>query len=638
MNFKIILMLFFTIVSVNLGVAQNLVTNGDFSNYNTNCNDYSFAFTTTSNNCVPNWNSFSGSPSLHGVSSNPHAWMWSGGSTNHYESIQTPIAFETGKCYAVSFKVRTNDRGNQDISDHGTINVRAVNFQNGNILNEQTIFSNTIGTYLGNNWHLVTTTFTPNANYARLLINPLYTGGVKQAEMAIDDIVIEESQSLSVDFHFEDSDSNTKDAFCDGETILLNGSASQGEVRYFIDAWRRPTGSTGSFQYVSGLGWTTGQLQTVNLTTLFAGNNVNFEVGYEYEIKVALGNDCIGWLPLTKRFTVLPNVGLDSNFIMNTSCAGNGTITVQVTATNPNAYQWWGLFETPTSVANGGTQIGPIQGGTTVTFSGLSRTKNYYIKHGVWKDADENCYPWQETRKIIPSSVSWAGYTTDFALSVSSNFNGQVSVNVQADSNPVSVYHGWQVYDVNHNVISGFCCNSDIASFQGLLINTWYYVKHGIWNDCKEWQETRKYFRVQIQESENNIGGFILETKEYPFEPDSAYTKEINELVNSGTIYELYEEYERENSSDDKDTNLSKLEMYPNPVQSGNTLTISGSFNDPIKSIELVELSGKSTSLSFSVQKENIILEIDSRISKGMYFVRIIRNSGEVITQQLAIQ
>lgn len=484
---------------------------------------------------------------------------------------------------------------------------------------------------------MVTTTFTPNANYARLLINPLYTGGVKQAEMAIDDIVIEE-QNLEVDFHFEDTDANTKDTFCDGETILLNGSASQGEVRYFIDAWRRPTGSTGSFQYVSGLGWTTGQLQTVNLTTLFAGNNVNFEAGYEYEIKVALGNDCIGWLPLTKRFTVLPNVGLDSNFIMNTSCAGNGTITVQVTATNPNAYQWWGLFETPTSIANGGTQIGPIQGGTTVTFSGLSRTKNYYIKHGVWKDADENCYPWQETRKIIPSSVSWAGYTADFALSVSSNFNGQVSVNVQADSNPVSVYHGWQVYDVNHNVISGFCCNSDVASFQGLLINTWYYVKHGIWNDCKEWQETRKYFRVQIQESENNIGGFILETKEYPFEPDSAYTKEINELVNSGAIYELYEEYERENSSDDKNTDLSKLEMYPNPVQSGNTLTISRSFNDPIKSIELVELSGKSTSLSFSVQKENILLEIDSRVSKGMYFVRIIRNSGEIITQQLAIQ
>ncbi|WP_405208230.1 T9SS type A sorting domain-containing protein [Aquimarina sp. LLG6339-5] len=637
MNFKNILLLFFTIVSVNLGVAQNLVTNGDFSNYNTNCNDYSFAFTTTSNNCVPNWNSFSGSPSLHGVSSNPHAWMWSGGSTNHYESIQTPIAFENGKCYAVSFKVRTNDRGNQDISDHGTINVRAVNFQNGTILNEQTIFSNTIGTYLGNNWHLVTTTFTPNANYARLLINPLYTGGVKQAEMAIDDVVIEE-QNLEVDFHFEDTDANTKDAFCDGETILLNGSASQGEVRYFIDAWRRPTGSTGNFQYVSGLGWTTGQLQTVNLTTLFAGNNVNFEAGYEYEIKVALGNDCIGWLPLTKRFTVLPNVGLDSNFIMNTSCAGSGTITVQVTATNPNAYQWWGLFETPTSIANGGTQIGPIQGGTTVTYSGLSRTKNYYIKHGVWKDADENCYPWQETRKIIPSSVSWAGYTTDFALSVSSNFNGQVSVNVQADSNPVSVYHGWQVYDVNHNVISGFCCNSDVASFQGLLVNTWYYVKHGIWNDCKEWQETRKYFRVQIQESENNIGGFILETKEYPFEPDSAYTKEINELVNSGAIYELYEEYERENSSDDKNTNAPKLEMYPNPVQSGNTLTISGSFNDPIKTIELVELSGKSTSLSFSVQKESIHLEIDSRVSKGMYFVRIIRNSGEVITQQLAIQ
>ncbi|WP_299432005.1 T9SS type A sorting domain-containing protein [uncultured Aquimarina sp.] len=642
MNFKNILLLFFTIVSVNLGLGQNLVQNGDFSNYNTNCNNYSSAFTTNNANCVPSWNSFSGSPSLHGVPSNPHAWMWSGaiqtnpGFRTHYESIQTPAAFEQGKCYTVSFKVKTGDQGIQDISDNGTINLRAVNFQNGNILNEQTVFSNTIGTYLGNNWHTVTTTFTPNTNYSRLLVNPLYTGNAKQAEMAIDDIVIEE-KNLVVDFHFEDTAAKIKDTFCEGETILLNGSASQGELNYFVDAWRRPTGSIGSFQYVSGLGWTSGQIQTVNLTTLFAGNNVNFEAGYEYEIKVAIGNGCIGWLPLTKRFTVLANVALDSNFTMNASCAGDGTITVQVTATNSNAYQWWGLFETSISTTNGGTQVGPIQGGTTVNFTGLSRTKNYYIKHGVWKDADENCYPWQETRKIVPNSVSWAGYTTDFTIGLTSIGN-QVSVNLQANANPVSVYHGWEVYDVNHNVISGFCCNSDVASFQGLWINTWYYVKHGIWNDCKEWQETRRYFRVQIQESENNIGGFILETKEYPYEPDSNYTKEINELVNSGAIHEVYEEYERETSFDDRATSKEKIEMYPNPIQMGQTLTIATSSNDGIQKIELVELSGKSRPLSFVKQKDMVLVEIDTRVYKGMYFIRIIKNSGEVITQQLAIQ
>ncbi|MGY3793813.1 T9SS type A sorting domain-containing protein [Aquimarina sp. 433] len=637
MKLKNILSLFFMIASIYLGISQNLVLNGDFSQYDVNCNDFSFGFTGSANtNCVDDWNSYSGSPSLHGVSSNPHAWMWSGGTNDHYESIQTPVAFEQGKCYAVSFKVKTNDRGNQDISDHGTVNLRAVNFQNGSIDTEQTIFSNTIGTYLGNNWHTVTTTFTPNANYSRLLINPLYTGGVKQAEMAIDDIMIQESQNLSVDFHFEDTAGTHKNTFCEGETILLNGSASQGEIHYFIDAWRRPSGSLGSFQYVSGLGWTAGQLQTVNLTNLFAGNNVNFEAGYEYEIKVALGNDCIGWLPLTKRFTVLPNAALDPDFTMNASCAGNGTITIQATATTTNAYQWWGLFETATSTTTGGTQVGPIQGGTSVTFSGLSRTKNYYIKHGVWKDSDKNCYPWQEARKIVPNSVSWVGYTTDFTLSLSAS-GGLVNVNLQADPNPVSVYHGWQVYDVNHNVISGFCCNSDIASFSGLSTNTWYYIKHGIWNDCKEWQETRRYFRVQIQESENNTGGFVLETKEYPFEPDSAYTKEINELINSGVIFELFEEYE-EGSFVEDDKEISKIEMYPNPVPAGRVLTITTSTAADIQHVELVTFTGKSASISFKKEKNMILLDIDAKTPKGMYFVRIIKDSGEVITRQLAIQ
>lgn len=631
-----ILLLLFIVVFSNWGISQNLVLNGNFSQYDPSCPDFSFAFgNQASNNYVTSWNSFSGSPSLHGAPANPNAWMWSAG--GGFEAIKTTVAFEQGKCYAVSFKVRTNDRNNQNISDNGTINLRAVNLQGANIQNQQGIFTNTIGAYLGNNWNVVTTTFTPNSNYTTLLINPLYTGAGSQAEMTIDDIVVEEKK-LEVDFHFEDSSRTEKNTFCDGETILLNGTASQGEINYFIDAWRRPVGSTGNFQYVSGLGWSSGQLSTVNLTTLFSGNNVNFEPGYEYEIKIALGNECVSWLPLTKRFTVLHNISLNSNFTLNPSCAGDGTITIQVAAVNPNASQWWGLFETATSTTNGGTQIGPIQGGTTVSFSGLSRTKNYYIKHGVWKNSDTNCYPWQETRKLVPSSVSWSGYTTDFALSVSSNFNGQASVNVQANTNPVSVYHGWEVYDVNHNVVSGYCCNSNVASFQGLVINTWYYVKHGIWNDCKEWQETRKYFRVQVQESKNNIGGFILETKEYPYEPDSNYAIRINELVNSGAIYELYEEYKKESPSGDELANKSKIEMYPNPIQTGQTLTVVTSSKDSIQNIELVAPTGKSIPISFVKQRKNILIKLDSKVYKGIYFIRITKQSGEVIMQQLAVQ
>lgn len=635
MNLKNILFLIITITSCYLGISQaNLVANGDFSNYDPNCTNFSFAFTNTTTNCVSDWSVFSGSPSLHGTPNTPQAWMWSAGGT--FEAIQTPVTFKQGQCYTVSFDVTTNDRNNPDISLNGTINLRAINSQNGIIQSQQTIYSNSIGGAYLNNWQTITTTFTPTSTFSTLLINPFYDSE-KQAEMAITNIVIMES-NLSVDFNFEDTTGLANDTFCEGETILLDGTNSTGEANYFIDAWRRPIGNTGSFQYVSGLGWTSGQLGVVDLTSLFSANNINFEQGYEYEIKVALGNGCIGWLPLTKRFTILSDVSLNSNFTITSSCAENGTISLQVNATEPNAYQWWALIETTTSVTTGGTQIGGTQGGITTTFSGLSRNKNYYIKHGVWKDKDTNCYPWRETRKLVPNSVTWSGYTTNFAMSVSSDFNGQASVNLLADSNAVFVYHGWEVYDLNHNVISGYCCNSDSASFQGLAVNTWYYVKHGIWNNCKEWQETRRYFRIQISPSRNNIGGFILESKEYPYELDSSYAKEKEESIVSGLIFKQYEEYKESAEDIYKTISTSEVEIYPNPVQIGEVLTIASSSIETIEKVELVSFSGKNTPISFTKEKENIQIVVDTNLLQGIYFVRIVTTTGETIVQQLAIQ
>ncbi len=631
MKFKNTVLLSFMIIFTNWMMGQNLVSNGNFSQYTTNCNNYSFAF--GNSNCVPNWTRFSGSPSLHGVPNNPHAWMWSSGSANQFEGIQTAVNFEEGKCYSVSFKVRTNDRGVQAIRDNGTINLRAINAQGTTITSQQTIFSNTIGAYLGG-WTTVTTTFVANANYPTLLVNPSYVGSEMQAEMSIDDIVITEN-NLSVAYHFENESGAAENTFCKGDKIFLDGAASQGENRYFIDAWRRPIGTTGNFQYVSGLGWNWSQLGTVDLTTLFGANGIVFQDGYEYQIKVALGNSCIGWLPKKMEFKVLPNGSLNSNFTMNTVCASNGKINVTVTANDLTANQWWGLFETTTATNTGGVQVGNIQGGTTTSFTGLSRTKHYYIKHGVWKDKDDtHCYPWRETRKQISNSVSWAGYTTNFAMSVSSDFNGNASVSVLANQNPVHVYHGWQVYDANHNLISGFCCSSDTASFSNLQINTWYYVKHGIWNDCKEWQETRKYFRIQIPSAARNNGiKFILETKEYPYEPDSGYTAQIEEEILSGEIFEKYPEFEK-----DKVTLESMLKVSPNPALIGENLEITLPAAVDIATVEIVNLAGQSREVRLDKKNRNVLLELDRRSFSGMCFVRITTNSGETLVKQLLIK
>lgn len=624
--------LFLTLCSY-WGIAQNnLVSNGDFSQYNSNCGDFRYAF---EDGCVSVWTEFSGHASLWGVPTNPYAWMWS--ANGSFEALQTPVAFEQGKCYTVSFRVRTNDHGNTNTNTNGTINLRAVNLQNGSIQSQQDIYVNSIGGNYLNTWQSIIVSFTPTANFSTLLINPLHTGSAPQAEMSIDDIVVVEDH-LTVDFHFEDASGTITNTFCAGETIFLDGSASTDENNYFIDAWRRPKGSTSNFQYVSALGWTAGELNTIDLTALFGAVGTTFELGYEYEIKVAVQNTCTNWLPLTKRFTVLGNVHLNPDFTMNTFCAGDGTISAEVTTTEPTANQWWGLFETSTSATTGGIQVGAIQTGNTHTFTGLSWTKNYYIKHGVWKNKDKDaCYPWQESRQTVTTPVTWSGYSSDFNISLNTNFNNIVEISTRANANSVNVNHLWDLYDSNDNVVgTTYCCSVDAVTYSGLSLNTWYYIKHGIWNDCIGWTETRIYFRVQTQKSRNNNDPvrFVLETKEYPYEPDSGYTQKINDQITSGAIYELYQEYTKEKQP----VSDSKVEIYPNPVQVGKTLMVSTSSMDAVQKIELVTVSGKSTSLAYTIQKENIQVPIDARISKGMYFVRITKQSGEIITKQVAIQ
>ncbi len=111
------------------------------------------------------------------------------------------------------------------------------------------------------------------------------------------------SNCASAAFHFEGDGSYPKNLFCPGEVIKMDGSASQNESSYYIDAWRRPIGSTANFSWYAGLGWTQGQIGMLNLTNEFAPTE--FVPGYEYEIKLAVTNATTGWTPITHRFTVL---------------------------------------------------------------------------------------------------------------------------------------------------------------------------------------------------------------------------------------------------------------------------------------------------------------------------------------------
>ena len=110
-------------------------------------------------------------------------------------------------------------------------------------------------------------------------------------------------------FNFENENGIPQTSFCYGEDVYMDGSLSFGENRYYIDAWRRPIGSTQDFNWYAGLGWTTNdQVGVLNLSERFSDLNPSkvFEPGYEYEIKLAIANleNCVGWTPTTRTFTV----------------------------------------------------------------------------------------------------------------------------------------------------------------------------------------------------------------------------------------------------------------------------------------------------------------------------------------------
>lgn len=203
-----------------------------------------------------------------------------------------------------------------------------------------------------------------------------------------------------VAFHFQDADGTIKDEFCYGEDIYLNGIASQGENRYFIDIWRRPIGSTQNFNYYAGLGWTTNaQVGIVNLTQELANLTPPkyFEPGYEYEVKLAIANleNCIGWTPITHTFTLeCCEDGIDARFDSYQDTTGNIGIIGFELYDNINAVHEWYVLSSPNQF---GGPYTPVYSTTTTGPAPHTLVINaqpllfYTVIHKVITDCGEVC-------------------------------------------------------------------------------------------------------------------------------------------------------------------------------------------------------------------------------------------------------
>ena len=592
--------------------------------------------------CVQGWQASHGTPSVVGtVGSDTSAWMWS--YSNKGEGIFTNYNFQAGKTYEVSFKIKTSTKNSNPTSAvlNSLAIVKAVSglttssstviptALNGGEL----IWQRTIGTNI-NNEDTITVCYTPTKNNSQLCFYPLMTAssttnGGNQVQMEVDDIFV--TPPVTSVFHFQDANNIIKTDFCSNETIFLNGFASSNETQYYLDVWRRPIGSTGGFQWqtqIGSNGWTQGQLGIVNLTSLFNGQGYTFQSGYEYEIKVATAHPpCTNWISTTHIFRVLNSNGSPA-FTFNSFCATDGTISVTATATDTSIglNHWWGLIETSvpgsTTDANSLGLIGSIQSGTTTTFTGLSKDKNYYIKHGVYN----SCVQWTELRIALPQNVYWSGYTTNFSINAS-NIGNNVQVTAIAASNPVFVSHHWSISYAPNGSTSGnnpvgvnpsVTPNGMSATFNtGLVINTWYYIKHGIWNDCAPWGETRKAFKVVIQGLlPNGEPNYAVETKDVKQVENISLGKTTNKLEKIAT----------------------QEQLYPNPVKRDGLCSLTTDSKN-VSKVVIADLLGKTKTILFSIKDTNTItFQIDDSITKGIYIVKIIKKDNTITSKKLIVE
>lgn len=327
-----LLALFLALSFATGGLRAQIVLSEGFE---ANCNPASNAFFS---GCFPNWISTHGSPdnesddqgiTAYAGSKYAHGYVrysfncstGTAASSNRGEGMAINYSFQAGVTYKLSYAFRTMG----DIHSKEWLLTNGLPNQTGSPgfcdLTER-VPARPAGSVVvdvpGNNsgWQLYEQEFMPTSNFSQLWFRAAYdnppaldweANGVFYMDTVRIEIICDPNSGVAA-YQFEDANGNPKESFCFGEQVFLNGTDSQNETRYYIDAWRRPIGSPANtpFEWAAGLGWTVGQqVGLINLSAAFAAQGYHFEPGYEYQIKLAIADDgCIPWTEVLHEFTL----------------------------------------------------------------------------------------------------------------------------------------------------------------------------------------------------------------------------------------------------------------------------------------------------------------------------------------------
>ncbi len=228
-----------------------------------------------------------------------------------------------------------------------------------------------------------------------------------------------------------------------------------------------------------------------------------------------------------------------------------------------------------------------------------------------------------------------SGYSTNFSLWAGSNQAGNVNAFTFAFSNPVSVAHWWDVYYAPNGSTSGNsqvpgnstqCCSSQSSSFgNNLFINTWYYIKHGIWNDCISWRETRKRFRVQINGVNAGVPEYSIQVEEVDFEPTEEYLTTMSEMVATLSPEEIKLQ-NREALQFNMAAPMNSITNYPNPFDHTTTIAFDLAKEQAV-SIYVHDLTGRLIEVLLEKDQRpmgpNQVIFDGSNLVDGIYFYTI---------------
>lgn len=190
-----------------------------------------------------------------------------------------------------------------------------------------------------------------------------------------------------------------------GESILFDGTMCKNETNHFIDLWKQ--NSSGSYAYHGGFGWLGGQANIKDITLMAASKTPPLALPPgNYKIKLAIQNECVGWLEKLVEFTILPGQGtLDPSFNMaNTpthqNIFGNWVFGVNMSSVpNPPATEHkWDLLSVNGSSITLVQTTGWSAALSNHSFSNIPATSLYKIVHHV-RDIN-GCAPEAQASKI----------------------------------------------------------------------------------------------------------------------------------------------------------------------------------------------------------------------------------------------